>query len=136
MSDIILSSFEIKKLLHKYIPKDRLFCVDKKYFLPSKKFLWNELISQYIDDYKYTLDIFDCDDFTLILHAWIIQKSYADKWDYPMCFGQLWKDTHMVNISILDTKEVVLIEPQKKNKDISITIFHPDSSSNIVFCRV
>lgn len=142
MSDFgkIINGNDIIRILKPLMPNVDIFCADKEYFLPSRKFLWNELFKEYIDDYKYTLDIFDCDDFAIILHAWLIQKGYADKWPHPMCYGEIWgryyNGGHAINISILDTEEVVLIEAQSKNKNIAIIDFPDSDDVNVSICRM
>ena len=105
----------------------RIDIADREYWWPAydkvKSLLWDT----YIDRYRYTLEMFDCDDFALVLHAFVVQERYRqiekrklskDEW-LPWAFGQVWgtkfqnevKD-HAVNICVTSDKGVTLIEPQ------------------------
>jgi hypothetical protein len=102
----------IHEILHKQYPAALLKIADKRYHRPNREYLWKELVSSYMEDYKYLAEITDCDDFTLFLHAWIRQQQYKEKWDKPLAFGEAWSAQHALNIAVLDTNEVVLVEPQ------------------------
>lgn len=103
---------EVKGLLWQAYPDVELHIPDRKYFFPSEYKIWDELISSYMEDYKYLSGICDCDDFALFLHAWIRQQQYKEKWPLPMAFGEAWSSTHALNIVILEDSTVHLIEPQ------------------------
>ena len=102
----------IHEILHKQYPSALLKIADHDYEKPSRSRLWDELVGSYMEDYKYLINLCDCDDFALFLHAWIRQMQYKEKWPKPLAFGEAWSVNHALNISVLDTDEVVLIEPQ------------------------
>lgn len=72
--------------------------------------------------------LFDCDDFSLLLHAYVIKKRYQDFQNglipknrlFPLAFGQCWGDfgygNHAINIAITHDLEIILIEPQQDKK--------------------
>ena len=102
-------------ILHAQYPNACIKIPDKDYNKPTRAFLWDELVSSYMEDYQYLINATDCDDFALFLHAWIRQRQYREKWRQPLAFGEAWSSKHAFNISILNTNEVVLIEPQNDN---------------------
>ena len=102
----------VYNILKKQYPHAVIKVPDKDYKKPSREFLWNELISSYIEDYEYLINTTDCDDFALFLHAWIRQQQYKEQWPQPLAFGEAWSNEHALNISVLDDDSVVLIEPQ------------------------
>lgn len=99
-------------LLHAAYPNAEIHVADKDYECPTEERLWDELVTSYFEDYEYLKETLDCDDYALLLHAWIRQKQYKEKWGKPLAFGEAWSKTHAVNIAILNTGKVVLIEPQ------------------------
>lgn len=90
------------------------------------------------EKYKYHKNTFDCDDFSLILHAFVRQEQYRRKdWKNPWAFGEAWGNKfkgelqeHAVNIA-LTKKEILLIEPQTDE----IWTANPDND-NIYFVRM
>lgn len=93
---------------------------DKEYHKPTRKEIEWLLFESGFESYKYLKDTFDCDDFALVLHAFVRQEQYKRKWKEPWAFGEAWgkfkyqegRSRHALNISVLDTDEVLLIEPQ------------------------
>jgi hypothetical protein len=119
----------IRIALEKVYPWASLRIPDKEYEFPTRERLWYELITSYIDDYGYLAEITDCGDFSLFLHAWIRQQQYKAKWKKPLAFGEAWSKKHAVNIAILATEEVVLIEPQTDH-------LLPADTYDIIFIRM
>jgi len=106
------TKFEIEIILYRAYPMCRPYIADKVYTLPSRAQVWDELISSYIEDYKYQAEICDCDDYALFCHAWIRQRQYKEKWTHPLAFGEAWSAKHACNITILDDETVWIAEPQ------------------------
>jgi len=99
----------LKKLLKPYA--DHIFIADWTYITPSRNKVWSMVKDNYIDEYKYISSVFDCDDFALVLHAWMRQEQYRRKWKYPWAFGEAWTKKHALNITLTD-EGLMLIEPQ------------------------
>jgi hypothetical protein len=107
-----MNKLEIHLLLKRQWPNACVHIPDKDYFLPSEYKIWDEIVSSYFEDYKYQSQIMDCDDYSLLLHAWIRQQQYRQQWSQPLAFGEVWSKTHALNFVILDDKTIKLIEPQ------------------------
>jgi len=104
-----------------------IYIVDRLYWLPSKKDVRNLLWDNYVDKYKWIKDEFECNDFSLILDAFIKQERYGiaeDKgvskdaihpWAFGETYGVKWNGKnchHAINICITRDAGVLLVEPQ------------------------
>jgi len=113
---MIKASKEIHEILKVLCPYN--FVADKNYYLPTSKELAELLKEGFIDKYKFKNELFDCDDYALILHAWIRQKQYKESWINPWAVGEIWgkfKDNegfHAMNFAITSDRGFLLIEPQ------------------------
>jgi hypothetical protein len=119
---------ELKKHWGKLTEKNDIMVADKYYWAPSYDSLQDLVWRTYIDRYKYIKDAYDCDDFALSLHAFVVQTRYEEiykrkvpkeEW-YPWAFGQIWgykfrgvKGMHAINICLTSDRGLVLIEPQE-----------------------
>ena len=109
------TSGEIHEILR---PNCRINLVaDKSYSTINANNLKGLLKVGFIDRYKFKAEVFDCDDYALILHAWIRQIQYKEKWENPMAFGEAWgkfgnEEHHALNIAISHDSEILIIEPQ------------------------
>ena len=121
------TSQDLSRQLKSIWPSMQVILADREYWLPAenkvKKLVWDS----YIDQYKYEIESFDCDDYALVLHAFVVQERYRlakakkiskDEW-LPWAFGEAWGtrfdgvDTdHAINICVTSDKGVILIEPQ------------------------
>lgn len=119
----------IHEILHKQYPSAIIKIPDKNYHKATHNELWNELISSYFEDYKYIKETLDCDDYALLLHAWIRQQQYKNHWKKPLAFGEAWSTKHAVNIAVLENSKIVLIEPQTD-------ALLPADAYDIVFIRM
>ena len=124
-----MNKLEIQIRLKEQWPNACIHIPDKEYTLPSEYKIWNELVSSYFEDYEYLNSIMDCDDYSLLLHAWIRQQQYKNKWEKPLAFGEVWSRTHALNFVILDDKTIKLVEPQNDK------LLNPDTY-DIVFVRM
>jgi len=96
---------------------------DTEYWCPTLKEL-EELINKCpVDQYKAKRGILDCDDYALLLHAWIIQETYNLGYELPWALGEVWgtmfkgrQTGHAINACITSDAGLVFIEPQ--NMDI------------------
>jgi hypothetical protein len=100
---------------------------DGKYWAPSLKKVYNIITKTKVNELKYDLEWFDCDDFALVLHSSIIRQRYKKikrqklpkkQW-LPWSFGQVWltkvkgeKTSHAINICYTSDSGLLLIEPQ------------------------
>lgn len=109
---------DITKAIQGVWPKfQSLIMVDEKYILPSFNDLLGMVSRSKVKNNKYKGESFDCDDFALLFHAYIIEQNI--KKDSPLAIGQFLgskvrgkKIYHAVNIAITSDKGVILIEPQ------------------------
>jgi len=100
---------------------------DEYYWTPTKSEVSTFLQSKYLDEYQYTAEMMDCEDFSLIIRAFIVQERYKDMMDHgwteeerlPWAFGQagLTKyqgitSNHTQNLCITSDSGVFLIESQ------------------------
>ena len=124
-----ITNRELRIILRSVWPDADIRIPDRSYILPTRHRIWDELVSSFFEDYSYQAEILDCDDYALLLHAWIRQQQYREQWPNPLAFGEVWSKTHALNIVVLDDKTVHLVEPQT---DAFIT---PDAH-DIVFVRM
>lgn len=113
---MIKTSLEIHEIVKQYCPY--CFVADREYYLPTLEEITNLIQKSFIEKYKYKLETFDCDDFALILHAWIRQEQYRENRKYPWAFGECWgkfdkvDEFHAKNFTITHEGKLLLIEPQ------------------------
>ena len=125
----------------------KIYLADLLYVMPSEEEVRKLLFDSQIDSYVHTAHtispksgILDCDDFALLLHAYVIKRRYEDFKKgripkdqlYPLAFGQIWYTDpkigyHAINICITHDKGVLLIEPQndevwKADKDTPVRL--------------
>lgn len=124
-----MNNSELRKMIWDTWPGCSVHIPDKEYELPTRHRIWDELISSYFEDYKYQAETLDCDDYALLLHAWIRQQQYKEQWEKPLAFGEAWSRTHALNIVVLDDKSVWLVEPQTD------ALIAPDEH-DIIFVRL
>ena len=101
------------------LPYYALWIPDTEYYLPTVDQVKDLLKGTQFDTYAWTTQ-WDCDDFALLLHAFIRQCQYDHSWPYPWLFGEVWGRfkggaPHAKNFAVLsdnDDKRFVLIEPQ------------------------
>ena len=121
----------------------RVYLADNYYVMPSKAYIEQLLFTSQVDDRRYISEMQDCDDYALLLHAYVIRARYKmfeeDKIkknkQYPLAFGQIWyKDKktslHANNICITHDVGILLIEPQADK------IWKPKGDIFIDFIRI
>ena len=100
---------------------------DGQYWLITKRELEWAVSDTFMERYRYKAEGMDCDDFAMILHAWVVQERYREivergagtsTW-FPWAFGQCWgsrfrgQDTgHAINICVTRDVGILLVEPQ------------------------
>lgn len=68
----------------------------------------------------YIKEVFDCDDFALIMHAEVVKWARDNDYKKPLAFGQVWGSiqvqgewvNHAINWFITPTKQIMFLEPQ------------------------
>ena len=123
-----LSKPEIKRILKEKHSKAIVKIADKEYILPKTNAVKKLIFDTYFEDYKYTRETFDCDDFALVLHAFVKQERYKVKSNHPWAFGECWTMSHAFNFFIDENQELRYVEPQN-DKFI-------DCPNDIVFFRL
>jgi len=124
--------------LQRYWPDRKPYLGDSNYWLPSLREVEDLLLKSWVDQYKWMNEIFDCDDFALIVHAWVVQERYKRRQEegekeelkYPWAFGEAWGSklkgeytSHAINVVITRDKGIYLAEPQ----DDHIWAANPDN---------
>ena len=96
-----------------------IYIPDNNFILLPLETITEILRSTWFDQYKYIIEKFDCDDFALILNAFMKQESLKRESEYPYAFGEVWstmlkgkKTSHAINLVVTDDEVVRLIEPQ------------------------
>ncbi len=119
---------EVDVIFKKLWPNSYLAMSDERYWKPTRSDVEKLVQDSFTERYLGTAEIMDCDDYALILHAFVIQKRYRQvergklkkpQW-YPWAFGQAWgnkfqgnKVSHAVNIVITRDEKVLLIDTKR-----------------------
>jgi hypothetical protein len=105
VENIILNTFGRNYSYH-------LLISDSRYRLMTRDQLISLLKQDKTDQHSWIEEDWDCDNFAEVLDGNIDEMTYPEGY----AFGQLWFYTntfgHAINFAILDTRELVLIEPQ------------------------
>ena len=104
-----------------------LWIADVEYYLPERKEIEIALRHNQTNFRKFIDELWDCDDFALLLNAQIkVQRAekaregqiLQDEW-FPWAFGECWgtkfqgkKYKHAINICFTRDEGILLIEPQ------------------------
>lgn len=121
MSEPIITAEAARLELQKIWPVCQYFITDGEFKLVSSDRVKQELLETYIEQYKYRAEDFDCDDYALILHAWVRQGQYKEKAKYAWAFGEMHGYLHQpdgsiighaLNVVITSDKGVQVVEPQ------------------------
>ena len=98
------------------LPSMFIKVTDKDFYLPYYNEVWSMLKDNFINEYKYMIETFDCDDYALVLNAWVRQEQYRNKWVNPWAFGEAWGEfgfgKHALNFVATSDKGLRLVEPQ------------------------
>lgn len=133
---MIINSQEIIQMLMDMWPNltynfpdaSSIFLADGDYYLPKRNKVEKAIRKAHLSEkYKYHLENFDCDDYALVMHSYIVQRRYEkilnehlkkSEW-CSWAFGQVWGSKfngylvwHAINIAITSDKGIILIEPQ------------------------
>lgn len=110
-----------------WFPQRDILLADERYWAPTRAEVEDLVVNTFIDEYQYTIEMMDCEDFSLILHAFIIQYRYyfmtshglSENQRLPWPFGQVWLTkaqgvvkNHAQNICFTRDEGMLLIEPQ------------------------
>ncbi|NLH50425.1 MAG: lectin MOA-related protein [Myxococcales bacterium] len=108
------------KLGKRLVPGCHPFFSDASYFLTplvhAKEIIANSRAA--MSEYAYTEEVFDCDDFALVMKANFCQAAFKEGLRRaPHCFGILWGNVsplggHAINWMITADKELWFVEPQ------------------------
>ena len=107
---------EIVEVFGSLLPPMFIQISDKVYATPTESDAWSLLKDNYIEQYRYMTETFDCDDYALLLHAWVRQEQYRNKWEHPWALGEAWGyfggEKHALNVVVTADNGLMLIEPQ------------------------
>lgn len=109
---------ELRHTLLESFPNAYLIIRDTEYTVPTLEEVKKLLKETFIEEYQYRANSFDCDDYSLILDAFVKQEGYKQGWSKPWAFGQVYgifpdysPEFHARNI-VLTVEGLYLIEPQ------------------------
>lgn len=114
----------------------QMHVADNNYFCPTFGQLSELIFGSKIDLYKYRNDTFDCDDFSLILHAFVRQCQYDMAWPNPWLFGEVFgnfsdiEGHHARNFCVTSDKGFLLPEPQNDG----IYLCDPTAAYSLLRC--
>lgn len=106
---------------------------DEKYFCPSIDNVKLLIEKNTVDRLQYTDELFDCDDYAMLLKAHFIKSAYKNKKRrYPYSVGIIMGDLlgdipHAINFVITEKLKLLFIEPQND------TITSPTKSDAEIF---
>ena len=121
---MLRSAFLLYDDLKSLWPEAFIVLVDRLYELPWWKDVEILLVDSFINKYTYATEVFDCDDYALVLHAFIVQERYRKMSEgkpknRPWAFGQALVSQldgkeahHAINICWTADKGLLLVEPQ------------------------
>lgn len=130
-----ISGAEIRSMLKEAWPEinsNNIRISDTWYMMPSDNELWRLVMDSEVNSFVHThyiiddySQMFDCDDFALLLHSFVIKERYKQMIEQkllkeeclPWAFGQVWckgptSENHALNICITKDRKIKLIEPQ------------------------
>ena len=115
MNKIILTGIELRTILIKHYPGAYIVPIDRRYFLPSDDFARKQVVGSTIKDYNYRPEIFDCDDFAIMLAGKVKERQYKENWQHPMAFGFAvgalsTGQAHASNLAVTSDKNVIWID--------------------------
>jgi len=94
----------------------KLYLADGEYYAPPKKDVQRVLKETTTNQFQWTKETFDCDDFAKVLCAEFAKDAYRNsKRRPPYCLGFVWgklPGPHAINWFIDSKKELYFIEPQ------------------------
>jgi len=102
----IIEYEKLYKLLKKKLRRARIYLVDRKYQIISKKEMMRFLEEDKTDLIKYIPEFRDCDDISWAL----LGNINSNRWS-GIAFGFAFSKVHAFNI-FCDSKKVYIIEPQ------------------------
>jgi len=127
---------------------------DINYWMPKKSDVESLVINTFFENYKYKVQVFDCDDFSLVVHAFVVQERYRqiekreiskEEW-FPWSFGQVWGTKfqgktmkHAINIIMTSDNGIMFLEPQSSDRGVfdGVSLWKTDSlKDNIYFVRM
>ena len=69
----------LKLMLLENYPKLDFYGPDRDYWAPTKREVEDLFFDTYFEEYKYVKQLFDCDDFALITHAYVCSNESKTK---------------------------------------------------------
>ena len=107
-----------------YPLRTSIITTDLVFWLPSYEKLWSLVVESFIDQYQYVANQFECEEFSILLSAFIKQERYRVmqekglkkqehfSWAFGEAYGNFGGGPHAINICVCDDKKIYLIEPQ------------------------
>lgn len=110
-----------------YLKEGGIALPDELYWIPSTKDIRDFLNESHYERLKWTKEMFDCDDFALLFHSYVVRKRYqmlqesklSKKERLPWSIGQSWLTkvrgkswNHAINVALTRDNDVIFIEPQ------------------------
>ena len=104
-----------------------LWIHDALYWLPTQAKVEQLLLDSFMEQYRWTAQVFDCDTFTKVMCAFVAQERYRQmeekklsanelfEWAFFECGGTKYQGKrthHALNGCITSDQGIILIEPQ------------------------
>lgn len=142
----VITMAEVFQILIEYWPKINphdIKLADGMYVCPTRAEVEKILFDSKIDEMIYKAEIADCDNFAVLLYAYVLRKRYEDynagllprDGLYSLTFGEIWyKDpiqgSHAINIAITSDAGILFIEPQTDR------VWKAEKSAVVSFIRI
>jgi hypothetical protein len=121
--NLLLTGKEIEDILRRDIRDGiagscKFYSPDDMYRCPSQSEVQSVINSYRTQNFRYISEVFDCDDFALLLKSEFVKNSYQNgSRKFPSAAGILWgsklvEGSHAINFYISPEKETYFIEPQ------------------------
>lgn len=142
----VITMAEVFKTLVDYWPKINprdIKLADGMYVCPTRAEVEKTLFDSKIDEMIYIAEINDCDNFAVLLYAYVLRKRYEDYNAgltlkgglYSLTVGEMWYENpiagpHAINIAITSDAGILFIEPQTDR------VWKAEKSAVVSFIRI
>lgn len=115
MNEQVVPGQVLREILMEKYPRAYAPRLDKHYFLPSEDFARSQLVGSTIRDYGFRHEVFDCDDFAVVLLGKVKERQFKEGWAYPpaigMALGTLGNGlNHVTNVAVTEMEEVIWLD--------------------------
>lgn len=111
----VVTGQELRAILQEEYPRAYTPAIDRRYFLPSEDFARKQLVGMTIKEYGFKPEVFDCDDFCMVLLGRVRERQSMEKWAHPAAIGVALGtlkngQNHATNVAVTDMETVVWLD--------------------------